>query len=67
MAVMGISCDRCGSTITENRTLLHTITGPLRIHRPAIDLCLTCASDLAKFLAECPARPAIDLAVKNGT
>jgi hypothetical protein len=39
------------STIANDRTLLHIQTGPLPIHHPALELCLTCASDPAAFLA----------------
>lgn len=52
-------CDRCGDVILESRTLLSVEGGPLRIHRPTIDLCGHCAESLSGWLSELkPARPA---------
>ncbi len=51
MAVAAITCDRCREPIeATERTLIHVATGPLKAHRPAVDLCQPCAADLVLFL-----------------
>lgn len=43
-------CDRCGRTITADRTLLEVASGPLRDRTPRVDLCRPCAERLRGWL-----------------
>jgi hypothetical protein len=51
-AVLTVTCDRCGSTITTDRTLLCAESGPGRHRLPdGLDLCPACFDRLLTSLA----------------
>ena len=52
MRTITITCDKCGSRVEENRSVLEITTGPLRVERPEIDLCLGCARALMAWVDE---------------
>jgi hypothetical protein len=48
-------CDICSEQIHADRTLLFVKTGPERLRRPTIDLCLECLPKLLALLDDRPA------------
>ena len=52
MTTITHACDRCGQTITTDRTALAVQSGPLlESGLTELDLCATCAGRLRDFLA----------------
>lgn len=47
-----VFCDKCGVKIEADRSLIRLETGPLRLARPEIDLCLGCARALMAWVDE---------------
>jgi hypothetical protein len=60
-----VTCDRCAAVLVEDRVLLPFRVGPMRLPRPALDLCQACVQALAEWLrqAQEDARPSADRAV----
>lgn len=45
-----VTCDKCGCTIRESRTLIRVETGTLRRRLDGVDLCETCAALFSRWL-----------------
>lgn len=52
MRTITTACDKCGSRVEENRSVVSITTGPLRAERPEIDLCLDCVRALLAWVDE---------------
>jgi len=61
------TCDRCRVPIPADRTTLAVQCGPMKPHRPAVDLCLACAGEFVAFLkAPSSSSSAIDRTESRG-
>lgn len=52
MKTITITRDKCGRRVEENRSVVEITTGPLRVERPEIDLCLGRARALMAWVDE---------------